>query len=234
MGSCTSKQKKAKHTKFWLISGYFNDDYKKEPNAHLSSEINKIIQMYLGELWREKSIQFKQRKTKQYEFVTDSIVKWKKDGWSIVRTNQIINPKIGGKWKVKYKLRSEEINCYIGYVKNDGRQWDDQPLGNYDNCITSTGFLINSNTDCYYLFDLQNRGKQLKYSNQRAARMNDEFEILYDLENNKMCITHNDENPLEIGIVPSHRNKVLTPAVSISDKGNEMEIISFKFDFNVL
>eukprot|EP01084_Bolivina_argentea_P285241 489118_1 len=224
----------------WLIAGYAKDY-----GTNLPLDVNTTIKIYFGRLWKEKIIHFDRRKRMEHdEFVSDSRIKTKVGGWFTALTNQIIDPKISKKWKVKYKIRSKTIECFIGYSLQNGiKDYDmrieyfdnnDQRLGTAGSKTTSTGIWVSSWEYHYCLYDSQHCGTNLKYPNQSEAKQNDEYEILYDLENNKMFITHNhshnDENSVEIAIVPHHKGERLIPAVSLYDIGDDIEILSLMFE----
>eukprot|EP01084_Bolivina_argentea_P060928 111316_1 len=212
-----SKENKSKNqtkiNKEWLISGYFND-CKTESNAYLPLEINKTIQIYVGELYRKKSIAFDRKQAgKCLEFITDTRIRKTTDrkcSYSTVLTNQIIDPKISKKWKVRYKVRSEKIVCCIGYSLKKGIRNYDHAIGRGDNG-SSNG---NGSRSCVA----------------RMPKFNDEFELIFNFTNNKIWSALNNENPEEImNIVPQHKGKQLIPAVSLYDKEDQIEILSFGF-----
>ncbi len=65
---------------------------------------------------------------------------------------------ISKRWHIKYKIRSEEISCAIGYALKDGIQDYDHALGRFENKATSIGIQIDTEYDYYSLFDLQHQG----------------------------------------------------------------------------
>eukprot|EP01084_Bolivina_argentea_P172459 298734_1 len=211
----------------WLIAGYAKD----YEITDLSLDVNKTIKIYFGKLWIGRIIHFDREKGgENVEFVTGTRIKQKWNGYSTVLTNRIMNPKISSNWKVKYRIISEEIECFIGYaVKDEIKEYKNHGLGVRDNEEISTGISINTKYDCYYLCDPQYFNKTLKYPNQPKPKENDEFEILYDLESNKMHLSHNGDNAVEIDIVAAHKGKELIPATSFYHKDNEIEILSFCF-----
>eukprot|EP01084_Bolivina_argentea_P038588 71368_1 len=213
----------------WLIVGFI-DDFKKTEfgdDVEFPLEIQKMIAAFYGVLWKQKKIKF-DRTVKEIDFITDSWIKITRPKLYTVLTNQKISPQISNKWRVKYAIKSVDIGCYIGYALENGIKHDEHPLGRGRNGVTSTGILINRYKNSFSLYD-NGKKKILQYPNQQITQQNDEFEFIYDLENNKIRITHNDKNSLEISINPLHHNKALIPAVSLW-KGREIEILCLKYE----
>eukprot|EP01084_Bolivina_argentea_P047117 86805_1 len=233
MGSSASKKKNKKVISYenyvlWLVSGYFNqfNDCKTE----LPLEINKTIQTYVGELCREMAISFDKKKVGKYlKFITNSRIKKAEHGWSTAITNQILSNKISNKWRIKFQIRSARIYCLIGYALKNGIKKYDQALGQDECAATSTGICISCDYDYYKLFDQHHFQKELKYQNQTKTKLNDEYELEFDLKNNKIWITHNDKNPIEIEMNAEHKNKELIPAISMYQRADEIEILCLKF-----
>eukprot|EP01084_Bolivina_argentea_P187180 322477_1 len=234
MGSCSTSQESEDvidnqyNMMGLLITGYIKTEYE-----HLPIEIQEIIKCFFDFIWMEKVIHFQKRKAiKNIKFITDSRIKQTTNHLcSIITTNHVISSKISNHWIVKYKIRSKDILCRIGYCTEGAINYIDyNKLGEHHDRNkqkkTSVGIVISSCMDWYCLYDQQHYFKKLKYPNQKEAQLDDEYSIEYNFLQNLMSISHNNANPIQIKMNSDHQ--VIIPAVALSRKDDEIEINVFE------